>query len=136
MWSKVNAMVKEQMFFLKKCEEHGIFHTGSLTKPSLLYSELYLPQNDSILSPLTPDEVLTKSFLRKPYLRNMSPELFCYDDFSADFFEFPIRRGCYAKSVSSESRLKKMILEILSPELFYFHFSHQNKGFDNLRTRI
>ena len=57
----VNAMVKEQMlFFLKKCEEHHeIFHTGSLIRPNLPYLQLYLPQNNSILLPLTPDEVLT-----------------------------------------------------------------------------
>ena len=50
--------------------------------------------------------VRSKSFLRKPYLKNMSPEPFCYDDFSTDFIEFPLCRGCYTKSVNSESRLK------------------------------
>ena len=51
--------------------------------------------------------VRSKSFLRKPYLKNMSPEPFCYDDFSTGFIEFPLRKGCYTKSVNLESRLKE-----------------------------
>ena len=59
-WSKLSVIVKQQRFLLKECEEHhGIFHTGSLTMPNLLYLELYLPQNDSILLPFNPDEVQT-----------------------------------------------------------------------------
>ena len=43
--------------------------------------------------------------------------------------------GCYAKSVSSESRLKKWYLKILPPNFFIFAFLYQTDGFDNLRTR-
>ena len=45
----------------------------------------------------------------------MSPEPFYYDDFSTDFIEFPLRRGCYTKSVNSESRLKNDIREFCPP---------------------
>ena len=64
----------------------------------------------------------------------MPPESFCYDDFLSDFIEFPLRRGCYAKSVSSESRLKNGIREVCPPNFFIFAFLHQNETFDNLRT--
>ena len=65
----------------------------------------------------------------------MSPELFCYDDFSTDFIEFLLRRGCYAKSVSSENHLKNGIREFCPLNFCIFVFFHQNEGFDNLRTR-
>ena len=79
--------------------------------------------------------VRSKSLLRKLYLKNLSPKLFCYDDFSTDFIEFPIRRGCYAKSVSSESLLKNGIREFFALNIFIFAFLHQNEGFNNLRNR-
>ena len=52
------------------------FHTGSLTMSNLLYLELYLPQNDSILLPFNP----MKSWLTltdlgsRVFLRNQSGE--------------------------------------------------------------
>ena len=65
----------------------------------------------------------------------MSPELFCYVNFSTDFIEFPLGRGCYTKSVSSESCLK-MVLENLVPQFFFnLAFLYQNEQFDNLRNR-
>ena len=66
----------------------------------------------------------------------MSLELFCYGDLSTDFIEFPLRRGIYATSVSSEGRLKKkMQLENSVHRIFIFFFLHQNEGFDNFRTQ-
>ena len=76
----------------------------------------------------------SKYFLRKPYLKNMSPILFCYDNFSADFIKSLLHKGCYAKSVSSESRFKNSIWEFYPLNFFIFVFLHQNCGFDNLRT--
>ena len=128
------------------------FHTGSLTMSNLLYLELYLPQNDSILLPFNPmkswltltdlgsrvffaKSVRWKSFLRKRYVNNMSPELFCYVNFSTDFIKFPLGRG----SVSSESCLK-MVLENLVPRFFFliklFSIKMSNLiiwGIENLR---
>ena len=65
----------------------------------------------------------------------MSPELFCYGDLSTNFIEFPLRRGCYATSISSESRSKKMLLENSVPRIFIFVFLHQNEDFDNFMTQ-
>ena len=79
--------------------------------------------------------VRSKCFLRKPYLKNMSTEFFCNDDFSTNFIEFLLSKGCYAKSVSSESRLKSGIREFYPPNFFIFAFLYQNDGFYNLSTR-
>ena len=79
--------------------------------------------------------VSSRSFLRKPYLKNMSPEFFCYGNFLTDFIKSSLRRGCHAKSVSSESHLKDGIIEFCPPKFFIFTFLHQNEGLDNLRTR-
>ena len=65
----------------------------------------------------------------------MSPKLFYYDDFSTDLIKFPLRRGCYCKSVSSESRLKNGIRKFCPPNFLIFAFLHPIEGFDNLRTQ-
>ena len=128
------------------------FDTGSLTKQHLQCLEIYLPSNDSVLLPVTPDGVLTnfdwlgkyrvsrkisqvKKLPNKPYLKNMSPKRFCYDNFSTDFIEFTLRKECCAKTLCSETRIKNGIRELCPPNLFIFTLLRQNEGFDNLRTR-
>ena len=113
---------------MKKCDKHEIFDTGNLTKPDFLYLELYLPQNDSVLlfyyhwPQLKPWLTLTdlgyfpsifsksarsKSFLRKPYLKIMTPKLFYY--------------GCATPSQSvQKDTLKNRVREFCTSRFFGF----------------
>ena len=80
----------------------------------------------------------SKSFSRKRYLKNISPKRFCYDDFSNDFNGFSLRRGCYIKSVNSESCLKNCIGEFCPSNFCNNLFSIKMKdliisGLKNLR---
>ena len=128
MWSKVSALVKEQRwdysrwnvknikeFFRRGASQSQICYIYSYTYRRMIQFCYHLPPMKSWLA-LTDLRVRTffaksdrsKSFLRKPYLKNMSPKLFCYDVFSTGWLHrISSTKGCYAKSVSSESCLKK-----------------------------
>ena len=139
-------MVKEQRFFLKKCEEHhGIFHTGSLTKPNMLHLELYFPQNDHILLPFTPNEVLTnfdwlgkwgvfrevgqvKKLLKKTVFKKYISRSFLL----WRFLDWLHRISCKQEVLHQVSQfrelLKKMILENFVPRTSVIIFSLSKWG--------
>ena len=76
-----------------------------------------------------------KSFLRKLYLKNMSPEVFCYDVSRLTSSNFLYAR-CATPSQSVQKDVwKNDIREFCPPNFFILVFFHQNEEFVNLRTQ-
>ena len=65
----------------------------------------------------------------------MSPGFFCYDDFSTDSIEFPLRRGAKpSQSVHKKKGIRESSPFPSPPNFLNLAFPYENKGFHNLRT--